>query len=268
MKNMALSTILIVLAIFIFILSNTLYTLDVTEQAVITQMGKPVNVIKEPGLKIKIPLIQKVIKLSKKLLEYDTRQSEIITKDKKILAIDNYCRWSIEDPLKFYLSVKDVSNAMSRIDDIVYSEMRIELGKHMLTEVISINRNEIMNNVTKLSKNKAKEYGIDIFDVRIKRADLPPENEQKVYARMQSERNRIAKQYRSEGIEISVKIKAKADKEKRIIIAEAYKKVQIIKGKADANVIKITANAYNKNIGLFEFLKTMEVYNKIIKKAI
>lgn len=267
MRKNILSTTIIIIAIILFFSGNALYILDITEQAVITQMGKPVRVVTEPGLKVKIPIIQKVIVLSKKLLEYDAAQSDIITEDKKILVIDNYCRWKIEKPLKFFLSVRSTSNAISRIQDIVYSEMRIELGKHMLSEIIAINRNEIMNNVTRLSREKAKEYGIYIDDVRIKRADLPSENEQKVYARMKSERNRIAKQYRSEGMEESTKIKARTDKEKTIIIAEAYRKVQEIKGKTDADVIKITAKAYNQDIKFYDFMKTLEIYNDIIGKG-
>ena len=266
MKNSIFTIILIFLVATVVISFSALFTVDVTEQAMIIQMGKPVKVIKEPGLHVKIPFIQAVTKFSKKLLEYDANPSEIITKDKKILVIDNYCRWKIEDPLKFYLNVRDVPGALARLDDIIYSEMRIELAQHTLIEVVSVNRNQVMHNVTELSGKKAKEYGIYIEDVRIKRADLPPENEQKVYDRMKAERNRIAKQYRSEGMEESEIIKSRADKESRIIIAEAYRKVQEIKGKADAEVVKITAKAYNKDINFYEFTKSLEVYNKVIKE--
>ncbi len=242
------------------------YVVDVTESAILLYFGKPVKVIKEPGLQMRIPVAHSVIKLSNKLQEYDAPPSDIITKDKKNLVVDNFCRWRIEDPLKFYKSVRDIYGAMSRLDDIIYSEMRIELGRHTLSEVISENRNEIMKNVTVLSTKKAKEYGIHILDIRIKRADLPPENEKAVFARMRAERNRIAKQYRSEGHEEAQKIKARTEKERTIILANAYRKVQEIKGKTDAEVIKIYANAYNQDKDFYEFMKTLEIYENILDK--
>jgi membrane protease subunit HflC len=228
--------------------------------------GKPVKVIKNPGLQLRIPIAHTVVKLSNKLQEYDAPPSDIITKDKKNLVVDNFCRWKIEEPLKFYKSVRDIYGAMSRLDDIIYSEMRIELGQHTLSEVISENRNDIMKNVTVLSTKKAKEYGIKIVDIRIKRADLPAENEKAVFARMRAERNRIAKQYRSEGHEEAQKIKAKTEKERTIILANAYRKVQEIKGKTDAEVIKIYANAYNQDKDFYEFMKTLEIYENILDK--
>lgn len=257
--------VIIFLAVF-SIAGGFLYTVDVTEQVIVLYFGKPVKVIKEPGIQFKLPIAHRIIKLSKKLQEYDAPPSDIITKDKKNLVVDNYCRWQIEDPLKFYKSVRDVYGALSRLDDIIYSEMRIELGQHTLSEVVSENRNEIMSNVTRLSTEKAKEYGIQIIDIRIKRADLPEENEKAVFARMRAERSRIAKQYRSEGLEEAQKIKAKTEKERTIILANAYKTVQQIKGKTDAGVIKVYADAYNKDKAFYEFSKSLEVYRDILNK--
>lgn len=236
------------------------FVVDVTEYAIITQLGKPKKTITEPGLYLRLPFIQNIIFFSKKLMEYDAPPSEILTKDKKALVVDNYCRWKIIEPLKFYLSFRDVRSALARIDDIIYSEMRIELGKHNLIDVVSKNRNEIMKNVTIASKLKAKDFGIEIIDIRIKRADLPPENEKAVYARMKAERERIAKQYRSEGYEEAQKIRAKTEKERTIILAEAYRKVQEIKGNTDAKVIKIYADAFSKDPNFYDFLKKLEVY--------
>lgn len=237
---------------------------DVTEHVVITQLGKPIKSYSAPGLYFKLPFVHDAIFMSKKLIEYDAKSSEILTMDKKALVIDNYCRWRIADPLKFYLTVRDYRSAFHRLDDIIYSEMRNELGKHDLIDVIKTNRGVIMANVTTLAREKALEYGIDIHDVRIKRADLPPQNERAVYERMKAERNRIAKQYRSEGMEESQIIKATTEKERAIIISEAYRKVQEIKGETDAQVINIYASAYNKDPQFFEFYKTLEVYRDVL----
>lgn len=258
-----------ILAVIIFILASfagVFFVVQVNEQVIVTYLGKIVRVIKEPGIYFKVPFVNDVNYLSKMLLEYDAPVSEILTKDKKNLVLDNYCRWKIDDPLKFFLSVRDVYGAMSRIDDIIYSEMRIELGQHTLQEVISSNRTAVMQNVTKLAKEKALVYGIDIVDIRVKRADLPPENERAVFERMKAERTRIAKQYRSEGLEESQKIKARTEKESRIIIAESYRKVQEIKGETDEKVIKIYADAFNQDTNFYEFMKTLEVYSDTLGK--
>ncbi|MBQ3033074.1 MAG: protease modulator HflC, partial [Deferribacterales bacterium] len=242
------------------------YSVDVTEQAIVTRLGKPVRTVSEPGLHFKLPFIENATFFSKMLLDYDTSPSEILTKDKKTLVIDNYCRWYIDDPLKFFLTVKNEVGAFPRIEDIVYSEMRVELARHDLIDVINQNRTEIMENVKMQAKEKAKEYGIVIQDIRVKRADLPAENEKAVYARMSTERQRIAKQYRSEGMEEAQKIKARTDKERAVIMAEAYRKVETTKGEADAKVIKIYADTYRKDPAFFEFYKSLDAYEKIIKE--
>lgn len=241
------------------------YSVDVTEQAIVTRLGKPVRTVSEPGLHFKIPFIENATFFSKKLLDYDTSPSEILTKDKKTLVIDNYCRWYIDDPLKFYLTVKNEVGAFPRIEDIVYSEMRVELARHDLIDVINQNRKEIMENVKTQAREKAKEYGIIIHDIRVKRADLPAENEKAVYARMSTERQRIAKQYRSEGMEEAQKIKARTDKESAVILAEAYRKVETTKGEADAKVVKIYADTYGKDPDFFEFYRSLDAYEKVIQ---
>lgn len=241
------------------------YSVDVTEQAIVTRLGKPVRTVSEPGLHFKIPFIENTTFFSKKLLDYDTSPSEILTKDKKTLVIDNYCRWYIDDPLKFYLTVKNEVGAFPRIEDIVYSEMRVELARHDLIDVINQNRKEIMENVKTQAREKAKEYGIIIHDIRVKRADLPTENEKAVYARMSTERQRIAKQYRSEGMEEAQKIKARTDKESAVILAEAYRKVETTKGEADAKVVKIYADTYGKDPDFFEFYRSLDAYEKVIQ---
>ncbi|WP_022850120.1 protease modulator HflC [Limisalsivibrio acetivorans] len=264
MKKLMILPAIIFAAIVIF--KVFFIVIDISEQVVITQLGSPKKSHTNPGFYFRIPVIQEAVYMSKKLLEYDADPSEILTKDKKTLVIDNFCKWQIEEPLKFYLTVRDRRSALNRLDDIIYSEMRNELGQHNLIEVIKDNRDEIMENVTKLSREKAKEYGIYVHDIRIKRADLPTQNERAVFERMKAERNRIAKQYRSEGREEAQKIMARTDKEKAIILAEAYREVQEIKGETDAEVIKIYADAYNKDPEFFDFTRSLEVYTNSLNK--
>ncbi len=262
---MKLTAILPIILLALFgIYQVATFTVQIDQTAVLTLLGKPVKEYTTPGIRFKIPFAHSVIYFSKKLIEYDAPPSEIITNDKKNLVIDNFCRWRVAEPLKFYLTVKSYGQAFNRLDDIIYSEMRNELGKHTLLEVVSQNRQQIMDNVTVLTKKKALEYGIDIYDVRIKRADLPVQNEKAVYARMKAERERIAKQYRSEGREEAQVIKATTEKEKAIILANAYKKVQEIKGKTDAKVIDIYAKAYSKDPSFFEFYKSLSVYENVL----
>ena len=254
----------IILMVLFGIYKTATFTVQVDESAILTLLGKPVKEYTTPGIRFKIPFAHQVIYFSKKLIEYDADPSEIITNDKKNLVIDNFCRWKVKEPLKFYLTVKSYREAFNRLDDIIYSEMRNELGKHTLVEVVSHNRQQIMDNVTKLTKKKAEEYGIEIYDVRIKRADLPAQNEKAVYARMKAERERIAKQYRSEGQEEAQVIKATTEKEKAIILANAYKKVQEIMGETDGKVIDIYSKSYGKDPAFFEFYKSLSVYENVL----
>ena len=206
-------TVAIVLVLLVgVVLSGALFTIDETEQAIITQLGKYVRTVTEPGLNFKIPFLQSVRKFEDRVLEYDAAAAPVITSDKKHLVIDNYARWKIVDPLKLYQTVRDESGAQARLDDIVFSELREEVARHTLTEIISVNRETIMEKVHKQCDEKAREYGIEVMDVRIKRADLPSDVARSVYARMKAERERIAKKYRSEGEEEAVKIRATTDK--------------------------------------------------------
>ncbi|MBI2487602.1 MAG: protease modulator HflC [Deltaproteobacteria bacterium] len=260
-KTLLLVIIIILIGIFVF---KPLYTVDETEQAVVLEWGvNPVKVLKDAGLHFKWPWpYQSITKFEKRLLQYDAQPREIITKDKKTLILDNYARWRIGDPIKFLQTVKNESGAQTRIDDIVYSELRVETASHDQSDVIAEQRESIMKKVTVKCNEKAKEYGIEIVDVRIKRADLPKENEQSVFQRMVAERERQAKKYRSEGESEATRIRAEADKESRIIISESYKQAQIIKGEGDAEAIKIYGEAYNKDPDFYSFLRTLETYDK------
>lgn len=236
---------------------------DETEQIVIVQLGKPVRNITEPGLNFKIPFIQSATVFEKRLLEYDSAPNTILTQDKKNLTLDNYAQWRITDPLKFMQTMRTQSLAQSRLDDIIYSSLRVQLGTHLMHEIVSTMRDSLMQKVTENASFTAKDYGIEIIDVRIKRADLPRENEQAVFDRMKAERERMAKQYRSEGKEEAVKIRAETDKDREIILADAYKAAQTVRGDGEAQAIKIYARAYQSDPDFYEFVRTMEAYVEI-----
>jgi len=256
-------TLLIVIIVAILFLANlSLFIVDETKQAIVLQFGKPIRVISEPGLSWKIPFIQNVVFFEDRLLVYDAAPTEIITKDKKTLIVDNYARWRIINPLKFLQTVRDLNGAQARLDDIVYSELRVDLGLFNMSDIVSEKREGIMGRVTEISNEKANTYGIEIIDVRIKRVDLPPENEKYIFDRMKAERERIAKQYRAEGQEESAKIIAETEREKTVILAEAYKTAQTLKGEGEAESIRIYAESFNQDPEFYKFYRTLEAYRK------
>ena len=263
--NQKLIIVIVVLIVIGIVCAASLFTVDEKEQAIVTQLGKYVKTVTEPGLNFKVPFFQAVHKFEDRILEYDAAAAEIITSDKKHLVIDNYARWKIVDPLKLYQTVRDEFGAQERLDDIIFSEIREELARHELTEIVSVNREAIMDKVHKQCDTKAREYGIEVVDVRIKRADLPAEVAGSVYSRMRAERERMAKKYRSEGEEESVKIRATTDKDKTILLAESYRQAEKLKGEGDAEAIKIYAEAFEKDPEFYAFIKTLETYEKSLR---
>jgi membrane protease subunit HflC len=257
---------IIVAFLVVLAMSLSLFTVDQTEQAIVIQLGKPFGGINEPGLHMKIPFVQEVVYFEKRILVYDASPTEILTRDKKNLVVDNYTKWKITDPLRFYTTVKNERGAQARLDDIVYAQLRVELGQHNLSNIVSKNRSEIMETVTRKSAERGKDYGIEVVDVRIKRADLPEQNEKHVFDRMRAERERQAKQYRSEGEEESKKITAKADMERTVILAKAYKESEVLKGEGDAEAVKIYAEAYQKDLKFYEFIRSLEAYKNSLKE--
>ncbi len=253
---------IVIAVVVVVVLAGSLFTVDETEQVIVTQLGKFIREVKQPGLQFKIPLIQKVHRFEDRVLEYDAAAAKIITQDKKSLVIDNYARWKIIDPLKLYQAVQNVFGAQSRLDDIIFSEIREELARHTLTEIVSVNREQIMEKVAEQCDQRARDYGIQVIDVRIKRADLPDEVTHSVYGRMRAERERIAKKYRSEGEEEAVMIRAATDKEKTILLAESYRESEKLRGEGDAEAIKIYAEAFEKDPEFYSFIRTLEAYEK------
>ena len=256
--------IVIGLVVALVIVNAVFFTVYEFQQVVVIQFGEPKRVISEPGLYLKLPLVQKITTFDKRLLTYDANPEPIYTSDKKILILDNYARWRIVDPLLFLQTLRTLPEGQARLDDIIFSEMRKELGQHTQIEVVATHREGLMKLVTERSNESANVYGIEVVDVRIKRADLPPENENAVYDRMRAERDREAKGYRSEGEEQALKIRAETDLDASIIIAKAQEKGQILRGEGDAEALTVYAEAYQGAAKFYQFLRTLEAYEKAL----
>ncbi|MBF0144874.1 MAG: protease modulator HflC [Magnetococcales bacterium] len=246
----------------IILLSQSVFMVHQVQQVLILQLGKPVRSVSEPGLHFKIPFLQDVYSFEKRLLVFDQEPQEILSADKKNLKVDSYSRWRIVDTLKFYQTVRNEIGAASRINDIIYSNLREVLGQFTMMEIVAGAREDLMARIRTQANLQSSKYGIEVLDVRIKRTDLPAENSKAVFKRMQTERERQAKQYRAEGEEEAVKIRSSADKDKEILLAEAFKTSEKIRGAGDAEAASIYAEAYKKNSRFYEFKRTLEAYQK------
>ncbi len=247
--------------VLVFLAMNSLFVVREWDQALVVQLGKPVRTVTEPGLDAKLPFVQRIIRFDKRILEYDASPKELLTQDKQQLVVDNYSRWRIVDPLLFYQRLRTEAGAQSRLDDIIYSDLRETLGKHAMTEIVS-DRRQMMQDILANSQEKAQALGIELIDVRIKRVDLPEKNEQNVFQRMRTERERQAKKFRAEGQEEAKKITSEAERERQIILAEADRKSSIIRGQGEAEATKIYASAYNRDPEFYSFLRTLQSYEK------
>ena len=255
---------LLVLALLFAAWRLVFFTVPQWMQAVVVQLGDPVRTVREPGLYVKLPFIQEVLYFDRRILAYDAQPRELLTVDKQQLVVDNYARFRILDPLKFYTTVRNEAGAQSRLDDILYSNVRETLGRHTLREIVSEKRAELLEQVTKRSDENARGYGIEVIDVRIKRADLPEKNEQNVFSRMRTERERLAKKFRAEGEEEARKITSEAEKDVLILMAEARRQADILRGEGDALAVKIFADAYGRDPSFYEFVRTLEAYRKTL----
>ncbi len=254
-------------AIATLVFFTTVFIVDETEQVVVLAFGKPIKTITNPGLNFKLPApFQNAVTFDKRLLEYDVPPEEVLSMDKKTLIMDNYVRWKIVNPLLFLQTVQAIPTAKTRLDDIVYSELRQELGTHDMVEIITETRDLIMDKVTAASNEESEKYGIEVIDVRIRRVDLPSENESSIYARMEAERNRKANMFRSEGEEEAQKIRAKTERDKTVILADAYKTSQEIRGEGEAKALEIYATSFSADPKFYEFVRTLEAYEKVIDK--
>ena len=241
---------------------STFFIVKETHQAIVLQLGEPKKVYKDAGLYFKIPLIQNVHFLDKRVIDIDAPAEEVIALDQKRIIVDAYAKFIIKDPLKFYISVGNERVAQSRLASIINAKIRGVLGKENLVNLISTNRNKLMTQITKDVAEEAKDFGIDVIDVRIKRADLPSANSEAIFKRMQTERTREAKEFRAQGFEVGQTIKSIADKEVAIILADARKTAQITRGEGDGLRNKIFAEAFGRDPEFFSFYRAMQSYEK------
>ncbi len=256
---------IIAVAILTAVYNLFFFAVDETKTAVVKQLGEIVKVTKEPGIYTKIPFIQNVIYLEDRLLSYDIQPRNLITTDKKRLNVDNYAIWKIDDPVKFVQSMSGrLTIAQTRIDDIVYSNLRNKLASHTFDDIVSEKRVGYLRDITEHSKQQLIDYGIKLVDVKIKRADLPEANETAVYQRMTSEREQKAKQIRAEGEKEAYILRAEADKQARIILAHAKRTAQELRGEGDAMALQIYNEAYSADPDFYKFWRTLESYEKTL----
>ncbi|MBK7579334.1 MAG: protease modulator HflC [Myxococcales bacterium] len=253
---------LLLAVLAIILVGQSTFQVDEGELAIVTQFGEFKRTVDAPGLYLKTPFAQTVTRMERRIMGSDTPPAEYLTLDKKRLVADPVTRWRVVDPLVFFKTVHDETGAKARLDDIINSEMRRELASRDFGQIIGNERDPMMQRVAAAVRTQTKEFGIEIVDVRIKRADLPKEVQESVYARMRAERDRVAKQYRSEGEEESAKIHADTDKEKTILLAKAYETAQKARGEGDAEGTKIYAQAYGKAPEFYAFLRSLDTYEK------
>ena len=243
---------------------QSLFIVQEINQAIVLQFGDPKKIITKPGLNFKLPFIQKVVFLDKRILNLDTPPEEVIASDQKRLIVDAFARFQIVDPLKFYISVGNERVARSRLSTIINSRIRSVLGTQRLQTLLSADRTNQMSLIQDGVNNEAENFGIKIVDVRIKRADLPQANSDAIYKRMQTEREREAKEFRAKGAEMAAEITANADKEVTVILANAEKSSQILKGEGDGKRNKIFADAFGRDPEFFAFYRAMQAYEKAL----
>ena len=260
-------TLIAVTVALAFVLFNSLYVLPQTEQAIVLQFGEPVRLVKEAGLKLKVPFIQKVVFYDNRLLNLDPPAQEIVLNDKKRLDVDSFTRFRIIDPLKFYQTVRTEEQARSKLKEIVNSSVRKILGRTTLQELLSQKRTQIMADISNAVKADAAQIGVSVADVRIRRADLPIEVLQAINARMKTERERDAKEFRAQGQQNAQQIRAKAEKEKTIIIAEAAKQADILRGEGDQEATRIWNQAANRDPQFFAFYRSLAADQKALNEG-
>jgi len=255
-RKILLPIVLAILVIGFF----SVFVVKEINQAIVLQFGDPKRIITTPGLQVKIPFIQNVVFLDRRILSLDPAPEEVIASDQKRLIVDAFARFKITDPLKFYISVGDERVARSRLATIINSRLRSVLGKQSLATLLSEDRTKQMAIIQEGVNNEAGKFGIEIIDVRIKRADLPQANSEAIYRRMQTEREREAKEFRAKGAEMAVTITSTADKEVTVILANAKKESEIMKGEGDGLRNKIFADAFGKDPKFFAFYRAMQAY--------
>lgn len=248
----------------LWLLSATLYSIAEVEQALIVRLGAPIGAITEPGLKLKLPLVDTVIYYDARLLTLEPPTEQVILGDQKRIEVQTYTRFRISDPLRFYQAVRTLAQVTPQLTQLVSSSLRRELGQVVLRALLSEDRTRIVNNIQREVAGKARDLGIDIVEVRFHRADLPLETSQAIYDRMKSERQREAKELRAQGFEWAQKIQANAERERTVILSSAQRQAKIARGQAEAEANQILANAFSKDPQFYKLYRSLQTYRQAL----
>lgn len=254
----------VVAAVLVIIALSSTFIVQQTEQVIVLRFGNPVRVINEPGLKFKLPLAETIVAFDKRVLDSDPEAEEVIASDQKRLVVDAFARYRIVDPLRFFQTVGNEQGLRARLERVVNGTLRNVIGNVTLIAVLSEERAAIMSEIQKQVQEEAKTFGIDVIDVRIRRADLPQANSEAIFARMKSERDREAKEFRAQGAELAQRIRARADRERTVLIADAQKQAQILRGDGDGQQVEIWAKAAGQDPSFFAFYRSMEAYRQAL----
>jgi len=251
----------------IVVLWSSMFTVYQTQQALVVRLGNPSRVVEQPGLHVKAPFIDSVIKVDRRILDLESPPQEVIASDQKRLVVDAFARYRIQNPLQFYQTLGSIPSANSQLSILLNSGLRRVLGEVTFIQVVRDERADLMSRILKLMDQEAKAYGIQVVDVRIRRADLPEQNSQAVYQRMQTERQRQAAEFRAQGKQRALEIRSKADREVTVLVAEAQSNGDKIRGEGDAKRNEIFANAFNKDQDFFAFYRSMQAYETGLKQS-
>jgi membrane protease subunit HflC len=262
MNRTVLTAAAVLVAVAVFVGMSSLFTVHQAQQAIVLQFGNPVRVIQDPGLKLKMPFIQNVVMFDKRLLDFDADAQEVIMADQKRLVVDAFARYRIDDPLRFFQAAGNEANMRARLGAIVNSSLRNVLGSVPFSAVLTARRAELMRQISDLVVNESKQFGVAVLDVRIMRADLHPDNSAAIFARMQTEREREAKQERAEGAETAQRIRAEADRDRTVVLAEAQRQASILRGQGDGDATKIFADAFNRDPEFYGFYRSLQAYQR------
>ena len=243
----------------------SLFTVYQTQQALVIRLGQPVRVITEPGLNFKAPFIDSVVHIDKRILDLEAPPQEVIASDQKRLVVDAFARYRIKDPLRFYQTLGSINGANSQLSILLNSALRRVLGEVTFTHVVRDQRADLMARIRELVDHEAIAYGIQVVDIRIRRADLPEQNSQAVYQRMQTERQREAAEFRAQGAQRAQEIRSRADREVTVLVAEATSKSEQIRGEGDGTRNQIFADAFNQDPDFFAFYRSMQAYEQGLK---
>lgn len=255
-----LTTLAIIAGAILFVAFNTIYTVNETQQAIVLQFGEPRRETREAGLHFKRPFLENVIYFDKRLLDFDADAQEVIMLDQRRMVVDAFARYRIVNPLLFFQSVGTEANMRARLSAIVNGSLRNVLGSVPFSAVLSNRRSELMRQISDSVVSEAKSFGVDVQDVRIMRADLHPDNSPAIFARMQTEREREARQERAQGAEASQRIRAEAERDRTVIIAEAQRQAQVLRGQGDADATRIFAEAFNRDPQFYSFYRSLQAY--------